>query len=94
MSEQEVVQEKVSEKPREIPCIYGSEIHGACAVRELARETISSDISKWVKPKIMDEHMQEISQMLDRMMNAMTSMNLDRFCDHCPWRNIYIKTHP
>lgn len=87
-------EQEVSEEPKDLPCIYGSEIREACSVRQEARKNMPPDMSKWIKPNIGDEHFRELGGMMNRAMEALTSMNLDRFCDHCPWRDIYIKKHP
>lgn len=94
MSEQDTVEKTTfPEEPKELPCIYGSEIRKVCSVRQETQKNMSSDISKWIKPNMKDEHLRDISGMMDRMASMLTSTNLDRFCDVCPWLEIYLAKH-
>jgi hypothetical protein len=94
MSEQDTVEKTIiPEEAKELPCIYGSEIHKVCSVRQEAQKNMSSDLSKWIKPNMKDEHLRELTGMLDRTMNAFTAMNLDGFCACCPWLEIYLAHH-
>lgn len=98
MIEQETI-ESVKEAPeesKELPCIYGSEIRAVCLIREEAKRNTQQDISKWVKGpsmRLSNEELQGLSELLSSVMKGLTSINLDRFCDHCPWRELYLKGH-
>lgn len=96
MSEQEVLEKEFSEEPKEIPCIYGSEIRAVCSVRQEARRNAYLDINKWVKPNIglKDEHLRGLAEMLNHVVDSLASMNLDRYCDHCPWLKLYMTKQP
>lgn len=79
-------------KPKEQPCIFGTEIKDPCPVRKELGEHRKSDINKWIKPKAEDKFFEDAEGLLDKMTDAMhyEYHALVDFCGVCPFLAIYI----
>jgi len=69
----------MTKKSKEIPCIFGAEIHKDCPAR---KELGKPDISKWLKPK--DETLEDIARTVTSLIKVEFT-SLAPFCRCCPF---------
>ncbi len=93
MSGQETVQKEGSEESKDLPCVFGEEIHPNCPVRKEIGKRENIDLKKWIKPKV--KIFEEADELVTRFTEALNYdfNTLSDFCGVCPYLNIYEAKH-